>query len=119
MSLVLTAVGVVLGAVWAGGHLGRVWGWDAREVGGLGVVVCAALSAAALRHSARAGMAAALAGSVATVLAWFGPWLIAVSRGAGAGVVLAVGLGAVVAVQLVTMLLVLVPARGRGAADRA
>ena len=36
--LALTLVGVALGAWWAGGHLGRYWGWDAKEVGGLCVL---------------------------------------------------------------------------------
>ena len=36
--LALTLVAVASGAWWAGGHLGRYWGWDAKEVGGLCVL---------------------------------------------------------------------------------
>lgn len=48
IGLVLTIVGVALGAWWARDHLGRYWGWDGKEVGGLCVllwngVICGAL----------------------------------------------------------------------------
>jgi hypothetical protein len=116
-SLSMTAVGVVLGAVWASGRLGRAWGWDPREVGGLGVLLCAGLSAVAVRLNARAGMAAAIAGSTAAVLAWFVPPLL--ETGGASGVGLGVVLGAVVGGQLVLMALAVAPPRARGMADRA
>ncbi len=75
-SLAMTAIAIVLGAVWANGQLGRAWGWDPREIGGLGVLLCAGLSVMALRLSPRAGPAAAIAASAAAVLAWLVPPLL-------------------------------------------
>jgi ABC-type transport system involved in cytochrome c biogenesis permease subunit len=116
-SLSMTAVAVVLGAVWASGRLGRAWGWDPREVGGLGVLLCAGLSVVAVRLNPRARKAAAIAGSTAAVLAWFGPPLLETRGGSGVG--LGFVLGAVVGGQLVLMALAVAPPRARGMADRA
>jgi len=111
----MTAVGVVLGAVWASGRLGRAWDWGPREVGGLGVLVCAGLFAVAVRLNARAGMAAAIAGSTAAVLAWFVPPLL--EAGGATGVGLGVVLGAVVGGQLMLMALAVAHPRGWGMAN--
>jgi Cytochrome C assembly protein len=116
-SLSMTAVGVVLGAVWASGRLGRAWDWDPREVGGLGVLLCAGLSAVVVRLNARAGMAAAIAGSTAAVLAWFVPPLL--ETGGASGVGLGVVLGTVVGGQLVLMALAVAHPRAWGMADLA
>ena len=84
-SLSMTAVGVVLGAVWASGRMGRAWNWDSREVGGLGVLLCAGLFAVVIRLNARAGIAAAITGSTAVVLAWFVPPLLETDGASGVG----------------------------------
>jgi hypothetical protein len=44
IGLTLTAAAIVLGAVWAREHLGRYWGWDPREIGGLAVLAISGLS---------------------------------------------------------------------------
>jgi ABC-type transport system involved in cytochrome c biogenesis permease subunit len=95
-SLAMTALGVVLGAIWASGRLGRAWGWDPREVGGVSVLLSAGLSVVAVRLNPKAGKAAAIAGSMAAVFAWFVPPLLE-SRG-GNWVGLGAVLGAVVAI---------------------
>jgi len=116
-SLSMTAVGVVLGAVWASGRLGRAWDWDPREVGGLGVLLSAGVSVVLVRLNARAGKAAAIAGSTAAVLAWFVPPLL--ETGGASGIGLGVVLGAVVGGQLVVMALALAHPRAWGMADLA
>jgi hypothetical protein len=88
VGLSFTAVGVALGAVWARDHLGRYWGWDLREIGGLavltssGVSLCAALSGR-FRGTARqadAVMLAGIAGNIIVSLSWFGPSLFEAGR---------------------------------------
>jgi len=70
-----TGVGVLLGAVWAQEHLGRWWGWDAKETGGAIVLGWDVLMVLFLRR--RAGkeedaILLGLVGSVFVCLAWFG-----------------------------------------------
>lgn len=86
IGLPLTAVAVTLGAVWARDHLGRYWGWDLREIGGLAVLTSSGLTLwAALsgRFRATAGrradavMLAGIAGNIIVSLSWFGPLLVA------------------------------------------
>ena len=84
-ALVLTAVGVVLGAVWARDHLGRYWGWDLKEIGGAavmawtGLMLCAALFPPTARRQSDATAALILlgvAGNIVVSLSWFGPPLV-------------------------------------------
>jgi hypothetical protein len=90
--LLLTAVGVALGAVWARDHLGRYWGWDLREIGGLAVLTSSGLSLwAALRGRFRATarqtdavMLAGILGNIIVSLSWFGPPLVEPGRRGGA-----------------------------------
>ena len=73
-----TALGVLLGAVWAKVEWGRYWGWDSKEIGGLSVVVWLTFYVIAhrfLRHSARGILAISTLGNVVASLAWFGPQL--------------------------------------------
>jgi hypothetical protein len=70
-----TGVGVLLGAVWAQEHLGRWWGWDAKETGGAIVLGWDVLMVLFLRR--RAGkeedaILLGLVGSAFVCLAWFG-----------------------------------------------
>ncbi len=118
-SLVLTAAGIVLGAIWADQHLGRAWAWDPREVGGLGVLLCVGLNAVVLRRGVRAGMAVAVAGNVAAGLAWFAPPLFEAKGSYEFAAGLGFALGAFVAVQLLVMGLALLPPGLRGVANRA
>jgi ABC-type transport system involved in cytochrome c biogenesis permease subunit len=73
-SLVLTAGGVVLGALWAKEHFGRFWGWDIREIGGLVVLGWLLLLLAMQRWNVgiHATMILGIGGNVIVALAWFG-----------------------------------------------
>ena len=107
--LVLTAVGVVLGAWWAADNLGRFWGWDPKEIGGLSVLVWNAVLLLWLRYRPAAvlvGMVLAGVGNVIVSLSWFGPALLDNRHSYGFGPPL---LGFVI-VQIMLLLLALVPA---------
>ncbi|MBM3837419.1 MAG: hypothetical protein FJ398_05580 [Verrucomicrobia bacterium] len=71
----LTAIGVVLGTVWARLEWGRYWAWDAKETGGLCVVIW--LICFLTLHRVRwvtAGSILLLSvlGNIVVSLAWFG-----------------------------------------------
>lgn len=72
----VSATGVILGGVWAERHWGRFWGWDAKEIGGLSVVVAALVLCLLLTRfrpgSVRLGQASLIM-SLVTFVAWFGP----------------------------------------------
>jgi hypothetical protein len=76
--MALTAVGVALGAWWARDNLGRWWGWDLREVGGMSVLVWYGAMLAALWRSTGGGRLAMFLGTIGNIvvsLSWFGPAL--------------------------------------------
>jgi hypothetical protein len=110
----LTALAIVLGALWARDHMGRYWGWDAREIGGLAVLAASALSALTAAHARRrshrtdradAVLLAGIAGNIVVSLSWFGPPLISHEYGrAGA---YGPYLLAFVAIQVVLLFVVL------------
>ena len=83
-SLSLTAVAIVLGALWARDHMGRYWGWDPKEIGGLAVLAASGLSVMAAlgrrpshRNERSDGLLlAGIAGNIVVSLSWFGPPLI-------------------------------------------
>jgi hypothetical protein len=113
MSFVLTAVGVALGAVWAREHMGRYWGWDLKEVGGLSVLcwgVLLALCAYTLERWSLAVLLLAVAGNVVVGLSWFGPGLVAMQQTQGTTPwAYALVLGAFLLAQLLVGLLALLP----------
>ena len=77
--LLLTAVGIILGGVWAVDHLGRFWGWHEKEIAALGVLTWEGLMLLVLsRRTANPlpGMLMALVGNVVVLLAWFGVALV-------------------------------------------
>jgi hypothetical protein len=77
VGLGLTATAVILGACWASENLGRFWGWDPREIGGLCVLALNAITLLLLRHPRRrTGMFLGVTGNIVVSLAWFGPALI-------------------------------------------
>jgi len=81
-----TGVGVLLGAVWAKEHLGRWWGWDAKETGAAIVLAWDALMLLFLRRRAGKEVDAillGLVGSVLVCLAWFGPALLGAGHSYG------------------------------------
>ena len=86
LALVATAAGVVLGAWWSRGGLGRWWGWDPREIGGLCALAWAGLLFQSFRwrHSTpQSRMLVAVTGNMVVALAWFGPVLLEATRFAG------------------------------------
>lgn len=98
VSLLFTAVGTILGGIWADQSWGRFWGWDPKENGALLIVLWliwllhAQISGHLNRLYFMAGMAML---SVVVALAWFGVNLLSVglhSYGFITGV--AAGLGA-------------------------
>jgi hypothetical protein len=108
-ALVLNAVGVVLGGWWAADNLGHFWGWDAKEIGGLSVVVWNAVLLLWLHFRPAAflvGMVLAGVGNVVVGLSWFVPALLDNRHSYGFGPPL---LGFVI-VQILLLLLALVPA---------
>ena len=110
-STVLTAVGVVLGAIWAKDHWGRFWGWDVKEVGGLAVTSWLLLGLAMqwCKVGTHATMILSVAGNIVVALAWFGANMLI--HGIGSNGVVAYTLAAFVACNLVFLLIGFLPAR--------
>ncbi len=110
-STVLTAVGVVLGAIWAKDHWGRYWGWDVKEVGGLAVFSWLLLGLAIqwCKVGPHAAMILSVVGNIVVALAWFGPNLLA--HGVGSHGIMAYTLAAFVACNLMFLLIGLLPPR--------
>jgi len=79
--LIFSAVGTILGGIWADQSWGRFWGWDPKENGALMIVLwCALLFHARLSGMVREiGLAAGtIIGIFMVVLAWFGINLLGV-----------------------------------------
>lgn len=75
MALLFTAVGTILGGIWADQSWGRFWGWDPKENGALLIVLWLAWAyhghlSGHLKGTAFTAVMAAL--SVIVALAWFG-----------------------------------------------
>ncbi len=105
VALLFTAVGTILGGIWADQSWGRFWGWDPKENGALLIVLWlvwllhAQISGHLKRLFYMAGMAML---SIIVALAWFGVNLLSVglhSYGFITGV--AAGLGAFCAAEIV------------------
>jgi len=111
----LVIAGLLLGMVWSRQNLGRYWGWDPKEIGGL----CASAWLVALVMMQRYGwlrdralMLLGIGGSTVVTLAWFGGNLWDNQRGLRAhgsetGWLFAVLLG----IHLVFLVLGMTPAR--------
>jgi hypothetical protein len=115
VGLGLTIVGVLLGAWWAGEHLGRSWAWDPKEIGGSCVLVWYGVMLLCLLRGAggaRTGMLLGIAGNVVVSLSWFGPALVAPRQGHSYGfpTTFALCLLGFVVVQLLLLALAFVPA---------
>lgn len=107
IALLFTAVGTILGGIWADQSWGRFWGWDPKENGALLIVlwiiwVLHGQIGGGLKR--QAAMAAYAALAVIVALAWFGVNLLSVglhSYGFVTGV--AAGLAAFCALELGTI----------------
>jgi hypothetical protein len=79
IAVVLTAGGVLLGMIWAKINWGRYWDWDAKEIGGLSVLLWQLAFLAALRATrdgSHSPVLATLVGNIVVLGAWFGPDLL-------------------------------------------
>ena len=78
VALLCTAIGVILGMVWAKITWGRYWAWDGKETGGFCVIVWLVFYLLAHRFfksSARGILTVSMLGNIVVSLAWFGPQL--------------------------------------------
>ena len=76
----LTAVGILLGAIWTKQEWNRYWAWDLKETTGLCVLVWLMFSALLQRLGkieVRGALCLSLVGSAVVSVAWFGPNLLA------------------------------------------
>ena len=111
-ALLFTAVGTILGGIWADQSWGRFWGWDPKENGALLIVLWIVW----LLHGRLAGQlkpplyAALMAGlNIIVGLAWFGVNLLNVglhSYGFTSGIAAALGLFCAAEISLITFLYV-------------
>jgi ABC-type transport system involved in cytochrome c biogenesis permease subunit len=77
-ALLCTTIGVILGMAWSKITGGRYWSWDAKETGGLCVVVWLVFYLLAHRYfksSARGILTVSMLGNIVVTIAWFGPQL--------------------------------------------
>jgi hypothetical protein len=75
----LTAVGIILGMVWAKAEWGRYWAWDAKEVGAFAVIVwqsCFLFAHRIACNSARSVLVMSVLGNIVVGLGWFGANLL-------------------------------------------
>lgn len=78
-ALITTFVGCALGAWWARDHLGRLWGWDPKEIGGLCVLAwsCVLLqSFRSPRTPTQLRLCNAIIANMVVATSWFGPALM-------------------------------------------
>ncbi len=107
LSLLFTAIGTILGGLWADQSWGRFWGWDPKENGALLIVlwIIWLLHSHLTKHLTDNGFVAGTGFlSVIVVLAWFGVNLLSVglhSYGFISGV--AWGIGLFCAAEIVTI----------------
>ena len=76
LAVCATVIGVALGAWWAHDHMGRWWGWDIRELGGLAVAGWSMLLYRGFRAGATPTQLLVLLGVVGNIvvaMAWFWP----------------------------------------------
>jgi hypothetical protein len=78
VGLMLTVAGTLLGSVWAYDHLGRFWGWDAKEVGAVTLTACMGgiLLLLARGRDERVDLLLGLAGIAMVTACWLGPTLV-------------------------------------------
>jgi hypothetical protein len=110
----LTALGVVLGGWWARDHLGRYWGWDVKELGGLAVLLWYGVMLGCLRWRPSgwlAAMVVGVAGNVVVSLSWFGAPLVSPLHSYGYSGYAPILLAFVVSQGLILLLALVPPGR--------
>ncbi len=118
-----TLVGCILGAWWAHLNLGRWWGWDAREIGGIhvltwGFIMFQAFTAKAA--SAQARICLAVVANAVVAVSWFGPFLPGGAHSYGSSSTsIGMFLGAFLIVQMMVVYLTLLPAGRLSSGGRA
>jgi hypothetical protein len=110
-SAVLTALGIVLGALWAKEHWGRYWGWDIKDIGGLAVLswLLLLLAIQFCNVGVHATMILGIGGNIVVALAWFGVNLV-VPGAKSYGAALIYSLFSFIALNLVVFIVGLMPA---------
>ena len=81
IALLFTAIGTILGGIWADQSWGRFWGWDPKENGALAIVIWLIwlLHGRITGHLKAVGFAACLAAvNIIVALSWFGVNLLSV-----------------------------------------
>ena len=117
VALLFTAIGTLLGGIWADQSWGRFWGWDPKENGALLIVLWLTwiLHGCVSGHMRTRGFAAALALTNITVaVTWFGVNLLGVglhSYGFFSGI--AWGLGSFCAIQIIVVAFLTLRHKGR------
>jgi hypothetical protein len=74
-----TLIGIVLGSMWSKLEWGRYWDWDAKEIGGLCIMiwlVCYVIAQRSRGVAPRALLLACVFGGNVVALGWFGPNLL-------------------------------------------
>lgn len=109
-----TLIGSILGAWWAHENMGRWWGWDAREIGGICVLAwaCIMLRAFTAREaSAQARICLAVVANQVVAVSWFEPFLPGGAHLYGSSPTsIGMFLGAFLVVQMLLVYLTLLPA---------
>lgn len=75
----LTAIGVVLGIIWAKAEWGRYWAWDAKEIGAFAVIVwqiCFLFAHRFASGTTRGISVMSVLGNIVVSLGWFGANLL-------------------------------------------
>jgi hypothetical protein len=110
-----TLIGCILGALWAHENMGRWWGWDNREIGGLCVLAWSCIMARAFtakEASAQARICLAVISSQVVAVSWFEPFLPdGAPSHASSPTSIGMFLGAFLIVQMALVYLTLLPAR--------
>ena len=123
--LIFSALGTMLGGIWADQSWGRFWGWDPKENGALLIVLwCAILFHARMGGMIRQiGMAAGAAlGIIIVMLAWFGVNLLSTglhSYGFTSGTAIWLGAYVVGQILLVAVMVLWLRRRAKGRPGKA
>lgn len=123
LAMIATFIGSVLGARWARDHLGRWWGWDARELGGVCVLTWSFLLWQAFRATEappQSRLFLAVMANVVVSVAWFGHMLTDGGQSYGSATMpVGIFLGAFLIMQMLLVYLTLLPAEALGSLRRA